>query len=301
MLIERIVQLPNSIELNVKYSTSNKPAILFLHFSGGTLNMWNGILPMFSDDYRIIAPDLRGHGKSAKPLKGYHIDDLAQDLYLLLTALDIQTCHIVGSSMGAEIGLCLAAAHPDMVTSIVCEGALYNEFGEYGLFDGTAKEIDAEKEKRRKKLSERKMPEHPSLTDFLANVKEPIERLGILNEHFLNYLESTAEEQADGTITSHYRNHVRDEYMEKYWGFQFQDFYKKTKCPVLFMPSEGEWADEKIRRILDAFSMLVDSYEIIKIEGSMHAYVWMQLPEQSGLAVKGFLERIANHESSGHI
>ncbi|WP_167834182.1 hypothetical protein [Mesobacillus selenatarsenatis] len=46
---------------------------------------------------------------------------------------------------------------------------------------------------------------------------------------------------------------------------------------------------------MDAFSKLVDSHEIINIEGSMHAYVWMKLPEQAGLAVKHFLERVAEH------
>ncbi|NKE07820.1 alpha/beta fold hydrolase [Mesobacillus selenatarsenatis] len=221
MLTERKIQLPNSIGLNVKYSSVNKPAILFLHFSGGTLNMWDGILPMFSEEYRVIAPDFRGHGKSDKPLTGYHIDDFAHDLYLLLQALDVRSCHIVGSSMGAEIGLSFAASYPEMVKSIVCEGALYNEFGEYGIFNGTAEEIVAEKEKQRKKLLERRMPEHPTLADFLTKVKEPIERMGIMNEHFLSYLESTAEELDDGTVTSHYRNHVRMEYMERYWNLQF--------------------------------------------------------------------------------
>lgn len=61
---------------------------------------------------------------------------------------------------------------------------------------------------------------------------------------------------------------------------------------------------KKSGEVLDAFSQLVDSHEIINIEGSMHAYVWMQLPEQAGLAVKGFLDRVAKHEgvaeSSGH-
>ncbi|WP_226086727.1 alpha/beta hydrolase [Mesobacillus sp. S13] len=289
MLTERKVKLPNSIELNVKYSDSNKPVLLFLHFSGGTLNMWDGILHMFSEEYRVIAPDFRGHGKSDKPTTGYHVDDFAHDLYLLLQALDVQSCHVVGSSMGAEIGLSLAASHPDMVKSLVCEGALYNEFGEYGIFNGTAEEIAVEKERQREKLMERRMPEHPSLTEFLSKVKKPVERMGILNDHFLSYLESTAEELDDGTVTSHYRNHVRMEYMEKYWDLQFEEYYQKIKCPVLFMPSEEEYADEKIRRSLDAFSKLVDSHEIIKIEGSMHAYVWMQLPIEAGMAVQGFL------------
>ncbi len=71
------------------------------------------------------------------------------------------------------------------------------------------------------------------------------------------------------------------------------------------MPSEEEWADEKVRSSVDAFSKLVDFYEIINIKGSMHAYVWMQLPEQAGLAVKEFVDRVVEQdvvaESSGQL
>ncbi|WP_222125054.1 hypothetical protein [Cytobacillus oceanisediminis] len=56
---------------------------------------------------------------------------------------------------------------------------------------------------------------------------------------------------------------------------------------------------------MDAFSKLVDFYEIINIKGSMHAYVWMQLPEQAGLAVKEFVDRVVEQdvvaESSGQL
>nr|WP_276203448.1 alpha/beta fold hydrolase [Paenibacillus wynnii] len=51
----------------------NDQAVLFLHFSGGNLNMWDGIIPQFEKNYSIVAPDFRGHGKSDKPESGYHI------------------------------------------------------------------------------------------------------------------------------------------------------------------------------------------------------------------------------------
>jgi 2-succinyl-6-hydroxy-2,4-cyclohexadiene-1-carboxylate synthase len=57
--------------------------------------------------------------------------------------------------MGAEIGLSLAASHPELVLSLICEGALCNEFGEYGLFNGTEDEIQHKKEVMRTKLAER--------------------------------------------------------------------------------------------------------------------------------------------------
>src|SRR5690606_25148639 len=122
-MIEEMIRLDH-IGLNVRYSLSDKPAILFLHFSGGNSHMWEGILPQFEKEYSIIAPDIRGHGKSSKPLTGYHIDDMAGDIYLLLKRLSVDSCHVVGSSMGAEIGLSLAASHPELVLSLICEGAL---------------------------------------------------------------------------------------------------------------------------------------------------------------------------------
>jgi 2-succinyl-6-hydroxy-2,4-cyclohexadiene-1-carboxylate synthase len=115
-MIEEMIKLDH-IGINVRYSLNDKPAVLFLHFSGGNLNMWEGILPQFENKYSIIVPDLRGHGKSDKPLAGYHIDDMAKDIYLLLEKLNVKSCHIVGSSMGAEVGLSLAASHPALVLS----------------------------------------------------------------------------------------------------------------------------------------------------------------------------------------
>lgn len=53
------------------------------------------------------------------------VDDMANDIYLLLRKLNLEHCHIVGSSMGAEIGLSLVASHPEFVLSLICEEALY--------------------------------------------------------------------------------------------------------------------------------------------------------------------------------
>lgn len=299
-MIEKLIALKNGSRLNVQYTTEPKPVILFLHFSGGTLNMWNGVLPLFTQSYRVVAPDMRGHGQSDKPATGYHIEDMANDMYLLLQALGIEVCHVIGSSMGAEIGLCLAAAHPEKVASLVCEGALYNEFGELGVFPGNAEEIEREKETQRARHLERRMPKADSRMAYLEEAKVPFVEQGIWNEHVLAFLESTIVEAEDETFTSHYQNHVRAEYIQKYWGAAFEDYYSKVQCPVLFLPSEEEWENERIRHSLNVFSALVSEYEIKRIPNSIHAYVWMQLPQEAGEAAKAFIEQVEQSKSPKH-
>ncbi|MDF2935902.1 MAG: hypothetical protein K0Q90_1275 [Paenibacillaceae bacterium] len=290
-MTEKRIVLKNGIGLHVLDSEGEgMPVILFLHFSGGTLSMWDGILPQFTEGYRVIAPDMRGHGKSDKPETGYHVEDMANDMVLLLRELGIDRCHVVGSSMGAEIGLCLAAAHPEKVSSLVCEGALYNEFGQLGVFPGDAQEIDREKEAQRALHPLRKPPEAASREAYLAEAKAPFVELGIWNSHVQAFLESTVAEKDDGTFTSHYRNHVRSEYIQKYWDLAFESYYAAIQCPVLFLPSEEEWSNARIRHSLSVFSSLAPRSEIKLIPSSIHAYVWMQLPEEAGQAVKAFIE-----------
>jgi pimeloyl-ACP methyl ester carboxylesterase len=292
-IVEEKIKLKNSITLNVQHTPgkTEKPTVLLLHFSGGTSHMWDGVIPHLQQEYRIIAPDLRGHGKSDRPETGYHINDFADDLYLLLEELEIQSCHVVGSSMGAEVGLSLAASHPDRVLSLICEGALYNEYGEYGIFNGSPAEIEAEKDKLIAQLHERKLKTYQTSSEFIEDFRTPLEKEGLWNEHFQAFIESCIEELPNGDLEHFYKNHVRTEYIQKYMDVRFEEYYQRTNCPILFLPSDEEWNNPKIRHSLDYFSSLVSDLEIVRIEESVHAYVWMQFPEQAAEVVKTFIKR----------
>ncbi|WP_410514958.1 alpha/beta hydrolase [Paenibacillus sp. BR2-3] len=252
-MVEEMIKLDH-IGINVRYSIDYKAVVLFLHFSGGNLNMWEGIIPQFEGEYSIIAPDCRGHGKSDKPETGYHIDDIANDIYLLLQRLNVDHCHIVGSSMGAEVGLSLAASHPELVLSLICEGALYNEFGEHGLFNGTEEEIEHEKESLRAQLAERVERVFETKEEYLEEERAKLTEQGLWNEYFAAFFENNLQQMQNSNFTYCYLNRVRTEYIQKYWDMKFEQYYKKVQCPVLFLPSEEEWADQKIRSSLQTFT-----------------------------------------------
>lgn len=289
-MLEEMIELDH-IGLNVRHALDHKAAVVFLHFSGGNLNMWEGIIPQFESEYSIIAPDLRGHGKSDKPDTGYHIDDMANDVYLLLQRLNVTKCHIVGSSMGAEVGLSLAASHPELVLSLICEGALTNEFGEYGLFKGTEDEIELRQEELRVQLAERQERVYREKEDYVEEERAEFAELGLWNEYFAAFFYNNLQQMPDGNYTYCYLNRVRTEYIVKYWDVKFEQYYSKVRCPILFLPSEEEWADDQIRSSLHSFSSLVDEYEIELVEQSMHAYVWMQLPKAVGEVAKKFINK----------
>lgn len=292
-MIEEIIKLDH-IGINVRHSLKEKPVVLFLHFSGGNSHMWEGVVPQFENEYSIICPDFRGHGKSDKPLTGYHIEDMSNDIYLLLKKLNVEKCHIVGSSMGGEVGLSLAASHPELVLSLICEGAIQNEFGEYSLFNGTDEDIELKKEVMLTELDKREERIFKTKEEYIEEEQAKLTQDGLWNEYFLAFFENNLQKMENGNFEYCYLNNVRTELIQKYWDVKFEQYFKKVKCPILFIPSEDEWENQKIRSIVAAFANMLDNYEFEHIEDSIHAYVWMQLPIAARKAAKRF---ISKHES----
>jgi pimeloyl-ACP methyl ester carboxylesterase len=82
-----------------------------------------GVIDALDDAYRVIAPDLRGHGKSDKPHDpGQYGNAVVDDVIRLLDHLDIHRAHIVGYSMGGRITFKLVADHPERVISAMPNG-----------------------------------------------------------------------------------------------------------------------------------------------------------------------------------
>ena len=105
------------------------PAIVFLHGMGADHTMWNGVLPRLSDRFRVLAPDLRGHGRSTVPQSaGYRFEDLEADVLALLDQRQTPSAHLVGLSAGAQLALKLGLDAPAHVRSVcLVGGAVYTD------------------------------------------------------------------------------------------------------------------------------------------------------------------------------
>jgi len=105
---------------NVGYRQAGEgPAVLLIHGMAGSSRTWRDVMPALAKDHRVIAPDLMGHGESAKPMGDYSLGAHASGLRDLLGALGVERATIVGQSLGGGVAMQLAYQHPELVERIV--------------------------------------------------------------------------------------------------------------------------------------------------------------------------------------
>ena len=98
-------------------------AILMVHGLGGTSNTWHAQRTMLAQNFQVICPDLEGSGRS--PLDGtLSITSFVADMVGVLNALEIESAHAVGHSMGTIVCQHLAAAHASRIKSLALVGPL---------------------------------------------------------------------------------------------------------------------------------------------------------------------------------
>ncbi|OBI41839.1 alpha/beta fold hydrolase [Mycobacterium sp. E796] len=87
------------------------PVVLLVHGMAGSSETWHAIIPQLSKNYRVIAPDLLGHGMSAKPRGDYSLGAFAVFLRDLLDELGVDRATVVGQSLGGGIAMQFVHQH----------------------------------------------------------------------------------------------------------------------------------------------------------------------------------------------
>jgi pimeloyl-ACP methyl ester carboxylesterase len=109
---------------------AGEPVVLLHGFTQSATDMWGRpesrgqIFATLVKEYRIIAPDLRGHGKSDMPHEPekYGVE-MAEDVIRLLDHLKVKKAHVFGYSMGAWVAGKLLATHPERLSSVILGGS----------------------------------------------------------------------------------------------------------------------------------------------------------------------------------
>lgn len=112
----------NDIKLHYEEKGAGTPLIL-LHGNGEDGSYFVHQMDYFSERYRVIALDTRGHGKSPRGEKPFTIRQFAEDLRAFLDEQGIERADLLGFSDGGNIALIFAMRYPQRVCRLVLNGA----------------------------------------------------------------------------------------------------------------------------------------------------------------------------------
>ena len=291
-MIERRIDVVG-VGLHVREFPGEGEAVVFLHHGGGNLMMWEPVVPHLTGTYRCITLDLRGHGRSDAPASGYTIATMAKDVIGVLDVLGLRSAHIVGSSLGAEVGLCLAADHPGRVRSLICDGAYESPYGPYSAEQMTSTDAAAEIAERLASLADSSETVFDTTKAFVAQTQERFESWGLWNDALRAETVYNARVLPDGKVVHAWRKWAKDEYMAHFFGLRFEEIYPRVACPMLILPDEDDANDPGTSRAMQSLCALAPSCRIQVVPGALHPFGWMILPEAMATAVRTFLGGIS--------
>ena len=116
--IYRDIAKLKGIDIFYRDTRTAGPPILCLHGRYGRGETWVDFIRRYGRQYRVIAPDQRGHGLSGKPLAKYTAEEMAADMVELLRFLKLDSVIVVGHSMGGRVAGYLTALHPTFVKAL---------------------------------------------------------------------------------------------------------------------------------------------------------------------------------------
>lgn len=105
--------------IDVAYTVEGDgPPLYLVHGIGSRRITWQKIIATLKSDFTCVSYDLRGHGDSSAPPVPYSLDELVEDLEALRSRLGHEKIHVVGHSLGGQIGPAYARTHPERVKTL---------------------------------------------------------------------------------------------------------------------------------------------------------------------------------------
>src|SRR3954447_11564724 len=108
------------------------PPIVLIHAGLISGAIWEPLLPALIDDFRVIMPDSRRHGRSTNPSGEMSYVQIADDVAALITALELDRPVVGGYSDGGQVALEIGARHPEAAGGLII-GAAHSDFVITGL------------------------------------------------------------------------------------------------------------------------------------------------------------------------
>jgi pimeloyl-ACP methyl ester carboxylesterase len=252
------ITLPDQIKLHFDKASLGDPTFIFIHGGGGDTSHLAPQFYFFARRGTAINLDLRGYGKSDKPMKYGTIAQYADDVAYLCRQLEITSPIIVGHSMGGMVAVELAAKHPMLPAAIVLISS--------GVLFPKAALEDEDKVLRGLK----------SVT-YRTAIQALIDQICLPSDRFKSLVEDTFFAIPQEQWVAHFETMFA-------WDKVARERVSACKLPVLYIEDSGGCYSD-----LPLFSNLCPQLVIGKTVGSGH-FPTLEVPEQVNSMIEHFVK-----------
>jgi pimeloyl-ACP methyl ester carboxylesterase len=251
----------------VDWGGREKPPLLLVHGGRDHCRNWDWVAERLRDDWRVIAPDLRGHGDSDHaPSGGYGMAGYIYDLAQLVHQQGLAPVTIVAHSLGGNIALRYAGLYPENVAKLVAiEGLgpsprMLAERAKVPVADRLRRWVDEQR-----KLAGRSPRRYATVEEAWARMREENPRLSPEQARHLTVLGVSQNE--DGTYSWKFDNYVRSFPPGDITQGELEQLWSRITCPTLLVYGRESWAsnpaeDGRVRHFAAA--------EVLSVEGAGH-------------------------------
>jgi pimeloyl-ACP methyl ester carboxylesterase len=267
------------------------PGLLLHHGLASSSHIWDLMLPRVTRHFRVVAYDARGHGKSAKPARGYGFDHVVADVLAVIRDTGLRRPALAGHSWGAMVALELAARHPRSIRAAV-------------LVDGGVGSLHGSMDWRSAK--NRLAPPHLEgmpVEEFLAMVRTILGESLEVTPDVERVALSLMRVRRDGTIRPNLSraNHFR--ILRAIWEQDPLMLYPHVRVPTLAIVSRSAAGDDEDETLAEAKREAVASVRVAAL-GRPVRISWMEgihdLPLQHPDALAERIRRFAGRPRVPH-
>jgi pimeloyl-ACP methyl ester carboxylesterase len=268
-----------ALRLAVRDHPGGEPAVVCLHGLASNARWWDLVAPRLAPR-RVIALDLRGHGRSDKPDDGYDYPTVVGDVRGAVRTLGVGPVVAAGHSWGASVALWWAAEHAEEVRAVVCvDGGVGDLRGYFG--------DTWERARVTMRPPDLQGLDPSALRGFVA-------RMNLAGDGdvdaAVDILRANFEDMGDGRLRPRLRveRHMKIAY--ELYHLDASRLYAGVQCPVLFVLASRDGVDARREAVETALSMLPRGSEVRWVDGIHDLPV--QRPAAVAAAMQEFLGRI---------
>jgi pimeloyl-ACP methyl ester carboxylesterase len=251
----------------VEWGRPDAPPLVLVHGGRDHCRNWDWVAEALSPDWRIIAPDLRGHGDSAHALGGdYGMAGYVYDLAQLVHSQQLAPVTLIAHSLGGNIALRYAGLYPETVAKVV---AIEGLGPSPRLLAERAKQHPAERVRRwiddLRGLAGRAPRKYASVEEAAGRMQAENAHLSPAQARHLTVHGLSQNE--DGTYSWKFDNYVRSWPPGDLTPEEVAQLWERISCPTLLIYGAESWAalpaeDGRIKHFQNA--------EVLSVEGAGH-------------------------------